>query len=57
MIIRRGEAERSGATPANVVEEAIVVPNPPLLDLPYNFAKAHGVVLRHENDGRDNNDE
>jgi len=52
MIIRRGEAERSGATPANVVEEAIVVPNPPLLDLPYNFAKAHGVVLRHENDGR-----
>ena len=52
MIIRRGEAELTEATPADVVETVVIVPTPPLLDLPYNFAKTHGIVLRHENDNR-----
>ena len=36
MIIRRGEAELSEATPLDAVEPAMISP---LLDLPYNFAK------------------
>jgi len=50
MIIRRGEAP-SGTAPADAGAAAIV-PNPPLLDLPYGFAKTHGVVLRHEDENR-----
>ena len=46
MIIRRGEAELSQVAP---IEGATLSP---LLDLPYNFANTHGVVLRHENENR-----
>ncbi len=51
MIIRRGETELA-EKPLVAGETVVVVPNPPLLDLPYAFAKAHGVVLRHENENR-----
>ncbi len=50
MIIRRGEVS-SGTAPADGAA-TVSVPNPPLLDLPYGFAKMHGVVLRHEDENR-----
>ena len=52
MIIRRGETVAQAEMPAEAIAPVIIVPNPPLLDLPYAFAKTHGVVLRHENENR-----
>ena len=52
MIIRRGETVVQTEMPAEPIAPVIIVPNPPLLDLPYAFAKTYGVVLRHENENR-----
>ena len=52
MIIRRGGTDDLASIPAEVADAALPEPHPPLLDLPYNFAKTHGVVLRHENENR-----
>lgn len=51
MIIGRGDAVVSGTASADAGDDARSM-TPPLLDLPYGFAKSHGVVLRHENENR-----
>ena len=48
----QGTLERPGATGAETGAPVTVAQITPLLDLPYAFAKAHGLVLRHESNAR-----
>ena len=48
----QGTLERQGATGAETGAPVTVAQITPLLDLPYAFAKAHGLVLRHESNAR-----